>query len=346
MSSVKKPKGFKVADSQRSRICGVACTTLADLRLKGCRKLNFDKAEAANVKVLLQDGTFVEDDDYFQTLPPQTMFIFQKEGETALTGYQILYNALQAVHSDYLHCGQEAMKFFDHTTKEKLLQLLRNTPKIEKKKSLCSLSHRSEHPEWFEPLETRVQTKEEYMSARARDRVRGYLYKTQDELRKRTNCRKHQKIIENVLAKWKSQLNKDGHFGSYFNRKAESMSNRFCDPKGYFHCEGRWDVGSCLYRENLHGINPYESHEMMVIFSTWNLDHGIERSRTIIPSLLEATKLALDNDLENVLNWAYFYSLLFTRSNLRLVHIVCHDKGSHGTMTCNPTDYFVKSDKR
>ncbi|XP_046383308.1 DNA fragmentation factor subunit beta isoform X1 [Ischnura elegans] len=346
MSISSKLRGFKVADSKRSRICGVACATLSDLRLKGCRKLNISNSEASKVAILLQDGTFVEDDDYFQTLPAQTLFIFQKKGETALTGYQILYNALQAVHSDYLHCGEEAMKFFDRTTKDKLLKLLKNSSQNEEKKSLCHLSHRNEHPEWFEPLDTRLQTKEDYMSSRARDRVRGYLYKTQDELRKRTDCRKQQKIIENVLAKLKAQLTKDGHFGSYFDRKTKVISNRFCNPSGYFQCEGRWDVGKCLYHENLHGINPYESHEMMVIFSTWNLDHGIERSRTIIPSLLEATKIALDCDKEDKLNWEYFYSLLFTRSNLRLVHIVCHDKGSHTSRTCDPGEYFMECKNR
>ncbi|XP_046383309.1 DNA fragmentation factor subunit beta isoform X2 [Ischnura elegans] len=281
MSISSKLRGFKVADSKRSRICGVACATLSDLRLKGCRKLNISNSEASKVAILLQDGTFVEDDDYFQTLPAQTLFIFQKKGETALTA-----------------------------------------------------------------LDTRLQTKEDYMSSRARDRVRGYLYKTQDELRKRTDCRKQQKIIENVLAKLKAQLTKDGHFGSYFDRKTKVISNRFCNPSGYFQCEGRWDVGKCLYHENLHGINPYESHEMMVIFSTWNLDHGIERSRTIIPSLLEATKIALDCDKEDKLNWEYFYSLLFTRSNLRLVHIVCHDKGSHTSRTCDPGEYFMECKNR
>lgn len=35
-------------------------------------------------------------------------------------------------------------------------------------------------------------------------------------------------------------------------------------------------------------------------------------------------------------NVPYFYSLLFTGVNLRLVHIVCHDKGKHFSAKCDP----------
>ncbi len=43
------------------------------------------------------------------------------------------------------------------------------------------------------------------------------------------------------------------------------------------------------------------------------------------------------------LNWLYFYSLLFTRHNLKLVHPVCHDKGEHTDMKCDPKKVFIKS---
>lgn len=51
----------------------------------------------------------------------------------------------------------------------------------------------------------------------------------------------------------------------------------------------------------------------------------LERSRTLIPQLLEAaTKGEIKEDVVTGL-----YNNLFTAKNLRLVHIVCHDKGSH-----------------
>ena len=41
-------------------------------------------------------------------------------------------------------------------------------------------------------------------------------------------------------------------------------------------------------------------------------------------------------------NTAYFYSLLFTRQNLKLVHIVCHDKQEHRAAKCDKKKYFLK----
>lgn len=61
----------------------------------------------------------------------------------------------------------------------------------------------------------------------------------------------------------------------------------------------------------------------------------IEKKRTIIPAMLEA----LQNCKSSEINLSYFYSLLFTRENLRLVHIVCHKKGSHN-LQCDTKKIF------
>ena len=42
------------------------------------------------------------------------------------------------------------------------------------------------------------------------------------------------------------------------------------------------------------------------------------------------------------MNWKYFYRLLFTRENLRLVHIVCHDKQEHASMGCDSKQFYIK----
>ena len=114
--------------------------------------------------------------------------------------------------------------------------------------------------------------------------------------------------------------------------------------------------------------------------------YRIERSRTIIPSLIEAiVMIASENSFEeqrdpypnrnsnrrsciedivkirnNVpkkrkstknlssktlqkkrkLNKDYFHDLLFTRKNLKLVHIVCHDKQEHQNKKCDETQIF------
>jgi DNA fragmentation factor 40 kDa len=52
----------------------------------------------------------------------------------------------------------------------------------------------------------------------------------------------------------------------------------------------------------------------------------IEKKRQVIPSLYQAL---LKKKESQILNWHYFYSLLFMRDNLKLVNIICHDKRIH-----------------
>lgn len=64
----------------------------------------------------------------------------------------------------------------------------------------------------------------------------------------------------------------------------------------------------------------------------------MERSRTVIPALFEASMMA--SEVCCSINMKYFYDLLFTTVNLKLVHIVCHDKGQHDSAKCNPKLYL------
>ncbi|XP_066599022.1 DNA fragmentation factor subunit beta [Prorops nasuta] len=105
-------------------------------------------------------------------------------------------------------------------------------------------------------------------------------------------------------------------------RKKDQIA--LCNGNGEFKCEGVWNTEKCLYGDR-HRINPYRSKEELVLFSTWNLDHKIERSRTLIPQLIEISKQEKVKEKEII----DMYEKLFTIKNLRLVHIVCHDKGSH-----------------
>nr|KAF6377711.1 DNA fragmentation factor subunit beta [Myotis myotis] len=115
--------------------------------------------------------------------------------------------------------------------------------------------------------------------------------------------------------------------GSYFDRGAKA-SGRLCTPEGWFSCQGPFDMADCASR---HSINPYGSRESRVLFSTWNLDHIIEKKRTVIPALAEAVGAQAGRQVD----WEYFYSLLFTCENLKLVHIACHKKTTH-RLSCDP----------
>ena len=54
--------------------------------------------------------------------------------------------------------------------------------------------------------------------------------------------------------------------------------------------------------------------------------------------LLQAVK---NKKKSQKLNTKYFYTLLFTRDNLKLVHIVCHDKQEHSSMKCEKKKFYL-----
>lgn len=57
----------------------------------------------------------------------------------------------------------------------------------------------------------------------------------------------------------------------------------------------------------------------------------IEKKRTIVPTLAEAVEGRGAREVD----WEYFYGLLFTSENLKLVHIACHKKTTH-RLSCDP----------
>lgn len=187
-------------------------------------------------------------------------------------------------------------------------------------------------------LDTTAKTKEEYMFRRAQDRIRTYYYKTKDELLKNPDLPSERL---HILLKELQDLLKDvNYFGSYFDRSKAIGDNKIksiCDEKGVFTCEGRWDKNFCLYVP-VHTINPYRSREDRIVFQTWNLDHNIERSRSIIPAICSALKEieAVNGKKKKQLDVKQIFDDIFTRNNLKLVHIVCHDKGAHDGKAAGP----------
>ncbi|XP_011248485.1 DNA fragmentation factor subunit beta isoform X2 [Mus musculus] len=166
-------------------------------------------------------------------------------------------------------------------------------------------------------LESRFRNKSGYLRYSCESRIRGYLREVSaytsmvDEAAQEEYLR----VLGSMCQKLKSvQYN-----GSYFDRGAEA-SSRLCTPEGWFSCQGPFDLESCLSK---HSINPYGNRESRILFSTWNLDHIIEKKRTVVPTLAEAIQDGRE------VNWEYFYSLLFTAENLKLVHIACHKKTTH-----------------
>ncbi|XP_045476252.1 DNA fragmentation factor subunit beta isoform X2 [Harmonia axyridis] len=316
MNMTASAKGFKVTDANRKIRVGVAAKDLEELKVKTIMKFKL-KLTPSEIEFQLPDGTFVETEDYLQTLKPQTLLIWVKHGEIAQTDSEILYKTIREVNNEYLTAGEKVQEFFSENMKSKVYKLAELLRGIDDDKSKFSL--KSEHPEWFEGLDTNAKTKEDFMFRKAQDRIRTFFYRTREELRKRTEL--PQDRLQFLLRKW------DG----------DGVLKSLCNKNGTFSCQGRWDKEKCLY-ETSHQINPYKSREERIIFQCWNLDHVKERSRSILPAICEALKhksatengkkLEPLND-EIILDAMSIYEDLFTTKNLKLVHIVCHDKGAH-----------------
>uniref|UniRef100_A0A8D8YUC1 DNAation factor subunit beta n=1 Tax=Cacopsylla melanoneura TaxID=428564 RepID=A0A8D8YUC1_9HEMI len=193
--TVQKVKGFKVTDSRRTKMVGVAAKSFRELLTKCCIKFDVKKR---NVKLVLLDGTLVENEDYFQTLPNQSVLLIQSPGEQNVAqnflhtlfstlcppGAELIYSTLQLINVDLLRSGAAVQKFFDHNVKEKLRQLNRIVNAGEEEENRTGLSERSEDPDWFMGLETNARTKEAFMFKRSQERIRGYLYKSRSDIRK------------------------------------------------------------------------------------------------------------------------------------------------------------------
>ncbi|OAD53042.1 hypothetical protein WN48_10844 [Eufriesea mexicana] len=353
-SSLGELKGYKVTDVNRIRKVGVACRSLQELKRKACAKLNVTN-DLAEINVYLLDGSLIDEEEYFSTLKPQTTLILQKPGEKVLSDADLLYNTLRRVNIDILIAGEKASEFLTENLKAKVA-VLNNV--LNKDDSKTMYSSRDEHPEWFRGLETNCTTKEAYLHRRCQDRIRGYLYKTIEQIKSSdafTKDPRARKQLLYAIAFFKMQLKEDHYFGFYFDRsRAKTVATKeketcvaLCDHTGEFRCWGQWNEEKCSYGDR-HKINPYRSKEELILFSTWNFDHKIERSRTLIPLLL---KLASQGNTKET-DLIDIYDNLFTMKNLRLIHIVCHDKSqvplgeSNHVDTISTTDVLFCATKR
>uniref|UniRef100_A0A4W5PRM9 DNA fragmentation factor, beta polypeptide (caspase-activated DNase) n=1 Tax=Hucho hucho TaxID=62062 RepID=A0A4W5PRM9_9TELE len=187
-------------------------------------------------------------------------------------------------------------------------------------KDSSETENREDDEDWFQGIDVRFKTKSAYMKYNCESRIRGYMKEVNlyaQTIQKPKLKAEYKKTAESLVMHLKS----DKCNGCYFNRTEKEL-NRLCTKDGWFSCQGAFDQDECT---SLHSINPYGNRESRILFSTWNLDHRIEKKRTVIPALVEA----LQNRKSSNINLDYFYKLLFTRENLKLVHIVCHKKSAH-----------------
>nr|XP_017105571.2 DNA fragmentation factor subunit beta [Drosophila bipectinata] len=131
------------------------------------------------------------------------------------------------------------------------------------------------------------------------------------------------------------------------NSILDEWSVSLCTDLGDFYCQGSYsENGNCCSLQ--HSINPYASRENLILFQVWNLDHQIELCRTILPALVASVeelisqphrKCAVHNKRVVDISVLEYFLEIFSLKNLRLVHIVCHEKTprknrSNGRLLC------------
>lgn len=156
-----------------------------------------------------------------------------------------------------------------------------------------------------------VTSKEEYFRKCAQGRIRSYLRDAKNRLSQNN-------LPMTAVQEMKNLLEEKKYFACYFDRKDNSF-DRLCNSEGRFHCQGHYNKPSCL---DEHSINPYDNSESRVLFSTWNLDHVVERVKIL-------TDLCLQISCKNECHYFKYFELLFTKKNLKLVHKNCHVIGPH-----------------
>lgn len=142
-------KGYKITDAERKTRVGIAVRNFDELKKKTIDKFKLSLS-SAQISFQTPDGTMVESEDYFQTLPAQTLLIWVKSGERAETDAEILYKTIREVNEEYLNAGEKVQEFFTEKMKNKVFKLAEVLKGIDAEK--VKLSDKSDHPEWFEGI--------------------------------------------------------------------------------------------------------------------------------------------------------------------------------------------------
>lgn len=309
---LRQPKCVKLRALHSSCKFGVAARSCQELLRKGC--IRFQLPVPGSRLCLYEDGTEVTD-DCFPSLPNDSELLLLTAGETwhgYVSDITRLLSVFNEPHAGVIQAARQLLSDEQAPLRQKLLaDLLHHVSQN------ITAETREQDPSWFEGLESRFRNKSGYLRYSCESRIRGYLREVTayTSMVDAAAQEEYLRVLSSMCHKLKSvQYN-----GSYFDRGAEA-SSRLCTAEGWFSCQGPFDLESCLSK---HSINPYGNRESRILFSTWNLDHIIEKKRTVVPTLAEAIQDGRE------VNWEYFYSLLFTAENLKLVHIACHKKTTH-----------------
>ncbi|XP_037684623.1 DNA fragmentation factor subunit beta isoform X2 [Choloepus didactylus] len=319
-AACQKPKTFKLRTLHSQKKFGVAGRSYQEVLRKGCDKFQLPVSSCR--LCLYEDGAELTTDS-FPYVPDDSELLLLTVGQ-AWQGYVSdighLLSVFQKPHVGVIRAARQLLRDEQSPLRQRLLADLLHTVSEN-----IAAETRAEDQPWFEGLESRFRNKSSYLRYSCESRIRSYLREVSTYASEvgAGAQEEYARIVGCMGQKLRSvQFN-----GSYFDRGAKA-SGRLCTLEGWFSCQGPFDVDNCGSK---HSINPYSNRESRILFSTWNLDHIIEKKRTVVPTLAEAIREQDGREID----WEYFYGLLFTSENLKLVHIACHKKTSHN-LSCDP----------
>ncbi|XP_050178483.1 DNA fragmentation factor subunit beta isoform X1 [Myiozetetes cayanensis] len=368
------PRPFRLRGAGGPQKFGVAAGSLRGLLRKGCRLLQLPLAGSR--LCLYEDGTELTE-SYFRVLPPQTELLLLGPGQSWRGCASDIERLLAALCSQRDALVEAARKLLTDERAPRRQKLLADL--IHNLSENILAEDKEDDKKWFEGLESRFKNKSSYMRHSCESRMRGYMREVSGFISNvHPAARDAYRGVMDLMA---DKLKSVKYNGCYFDRREEEEAARLCTVEGWFSCQvcaalpkaDSWNHGMVWVRRDLkihlipplamgdkcdtfhcsplvsqgpfdrddcpckHSINPYSNRESRILFSTWNLDHIIEKKRAVVPELAEAVKTRDGREV----NWEYFYQLLFTLDNLKLVHIACHKKTTHN-LSCDKTKIYRK----
>ncbi|XP_064459436.1 DNA fragmentation factor subunit beta-like [Ornithodoros turicata] len=317
---------FVLQNVQRLRKLIVG-TSVEDLLTKACAEFKLPRND---VQLLCEDGSEV-DDEYLAFCSDYTVLTVLKSSEEVKYVPQKVKEHVEQMQKLLSQRDVEVSAAFAESDREKLVSILqKSAQQLEVPKHLVLADSRDEHPDWFRDLKNET-SKKKVMRRKATSRIKGYYHKSKSDLLKNF-ADTHRPCLDYVFREFSRYLKENDANGVYFVR---GERDALCTDVGLFTCEGVFDASECASAG--HNINPYVSREHLTVFGTWNLDHGVERSRTILPAI----KTAVEEARGRCINIKYFYKLLFTKENLKLVHPVCHLKTLHKNFVADRKHWYL-----
>lgn len=308
---------------------GITASSLVELTDKGKTKLMIPQAESVKV-VLEDDGTEIDTDSFLKTLPQHTVVVLLRSGETWTGVVDLTYKFRhQPTYTELVDQIRQMLKE-DRQAPKKMRLMLQFLDTLETK---VDAEMRNEHEDWFEGVNKKYKSKSKFMRNLAQERMKKYFRKAKEQMDKEKDPLVKAALSE-LLQDVQARLKGADYHGDYFDRCAKAQL-RICDEKGFFQCQGAFDVAECILG---HTINPYASRDFRLMFKLWELDHIIEKSREIVPTVIKAAQ-ALPKDRQ--LNGAVLHRLLFTLDNLKLVQSECHKKAARPERRLDLQSFYI-----